>query len=294
MAGLTQELSMADGRSHYRSPWRDAGLLTGGLVLLVFGLAAVFAPWVSPHDPLEQDLIASLLPPFWHVDHDPMYPLGTDSLGRDLLSRVIHGARIALTVAVLAAGFAAALGTFLGLLAGYFGGWVDNTISRLVDIWMSFPAVLLSIVLVAVLGTGLHSVVIAIGIIDWTRFCRVVRAETQVQKNQDYVSAARALGQQPLSILFNEVLPNILPMLLTLFFLEMGIAVVVEAILSFVGLSLSSDTPTWGGLIEEGRQYVHEAWWVMLLPMLCILTLVIALNACGEGVRRSVDPVMHK
>lgn len=285
---------MSDGRIYYGAPWRDGGLMLGAMVLLLFTLVAILAPWISPHDPLEQDLIASLLPPFWHNDYDPLYLLGTDSLGRDLLSRVIHGARIALIVAVLAAGFAAVLGTTLGLLAGYFGGWVDHIISRLVDIWMSFPAVLLSIVLVAVLGTGLHSVVIAIGIIDWTRFCRVVRAETQVQKSQDYVAAARALGQRPGSILFSEVLPNILPMLLTLFFLEMGIAVVVEAILSFVGLSLSSDTPTWGGLIEEGRQIVHEAWWIMLLPMLCILTLVIALNACGEGVRRCFDPVMHK
>jgi len=258
---------MSDARLHYASPWRDRGFVVGTIVLLVFALAAVLAPWISPHDPLEQDLIASLLPPFWHI---------------------------ALVVAVLAAGFAAILGTSLGLVAGYFGGWIDNAVSRLVDIWMSFPAVLLSIVLVAVLGTGLHSVVIAIGIIDWTRFCRVVRAETQVQKKQDYVSAARALGQRPMSILFTEVLPNILPMLLTLFFLEMGIAVVVEAILSFVGLSLSSDTPTWGGLIEEGRQIVHEAWWIMLLPMICILSLVIALNACGEGVRRCFDPIMHK
>ena len=285
---------MAETQSHYISPWSDAGVVVGGLVILLFLAVAILAPWLSPHDPLDQDLISSLLPPFWIDAYDPLYLLGTDSLGRDLLSRILHGARIALTVAVLAAGFAAILGTVLGLVAGYFGGWVDNIISRIVDIWMSFPAVLLSIVLVAVLGTGLHSVVIAIGIIDWTRFCRVVRAETMAQRSQDYVSAARSIGLFPTTIMLREILPNLVPMLLTLFFLEMGIAVVVEAILSFVGLSISSDIPTWGGLIEEGRQYVHEAWWVMLLPMLCILTLVIALNACGEGIRRVTDPVMHK
>ena len=285
---------MAEGRAHYRSPWSDMGLVVGGAVIGCFAFVAIFAPWLSPHDPLDQDLISSLLPPFWRDDYDPAYLLGTDSLGRDLLSRVIHGSRIALTVAVLAAGFAALLGTTLGLIAGYFGGWVDSLISRLVDIWMSFPAVLLSIVLVAVLGTGLHSVVIAIGIIDWTRFCRVVRAETQVQSSLDYVAAARSIGLGGGAIAIREILPNLTPMLLTLICLEMGIAVVVEAILSFVGLSISSDTPTWGGLIEEGRQYVHEAWWVMLIPMLCILTLVIALNACGEGIRRVFDPVMHK
>lgn len=285
---------MAEALAHYRSPWRDFSLLTGCAVVMLFAIVALLAPWISPHDPLAQDLLANLLPPFWRDGFDDAYLLGTDSLGRDLLSRVIHGARIALTVAVLAASFAALLGTTLGLLAGFYGGWIDTLIARLVDIWMSFPAVLLSIVLVAVLGTGLHSVIIAIGIIDWTRFCRVVRAETQVQRSQDYVAAGRALGLTGPTILWREILPNLLPMLMTLFCLEMGIAVVVEAILSFVGLSLSSDAPTWGGLIEEGRQYVHEAWWVMLVPMLCILTLVIALNACGEGIRRVFDPVMHK
>jgi len=236
----------------------------------------------------------SLLPPLWMPDHDPAYILGTDSLGRDLLSRLIYGARIALTVAVLAASFAAILGTTLGLLAGYFGGWVDTLISRVVDIWMSFPAVLLSIVLVAVMGTGLHSVVIAIGIIDWTRFCRVIRAETMVQKNRDYISAAKSFGLHSGTILWREVLPNIFPLLCTLFFLEMGIAVVVEAILSFVGLSLSSDAPTWGGLIEEGRQYLHEAWWVMLAPTLCIILLVLSLNTFGEALRKLLDPVMRQ
>lgn len=285
---------MTEAMAHYRSPWRDIGLMTGSVIVITFFFIALFANWISPHDPLEQDLISNLLPPFWSDDHDPTFILGTDSLGRDLLSRVIHGAQIALTVAVLAAGFAATLGTILGLLAGYYGGWVDSLISRLVDIWMSFPAVLLSIVLVAVLGTGLHSVVIAIGIIDWTRFCRVIRAETQIQREQDYVAAGKALGLSGHVILIKEIFPNLLPMLMTLFCLEMGIAIVVEAILSFVGLSLSSDAPTWGGLIEEGRQYVHDAWWVMLIPMLCILTLVIALNACGEGIRRVYDPVMHK
>lgn len=285
---------MADGSAHYQSPWSDAGLVVGGFVVLLYFAIAVLSPWLSPHNPLDQDLMASLSTPFWAANFDPLYPLGTDSLGRDLLSRLMHASRIALTVAVLAATFAAVLGTALGLIAGYWGGWVDSLISRLVDVWMSFPAVLLSIVLVAVLGTGLHSVVIAIGIIDWTRFCRVIRAETQVQRSQDYIAAAKSLGAHPITVIFKELLPNLVPLLLTLFFLEMGIAVVVEAILSFVGLSISSDIPTWGGLIEEGRQYVHEAWWVMLIPMVCILVLVIALNALGEGIRRVYDPVMHK
>ena len=281
-------------RKHYIAPADLIALWIGGGLCAMFAITAMLAPFIAPHDPLEQDLINSLLPPLWMPDNDPAFILGTDSLGRDLLSRLVYGARIALTVAVLAAGFAAALGTILGLLAGYYGGWVDTLVSRLVDIWMSFPAVLLSIVLVAVMGTGLHSVVLAIGIIDWTRFCRVIRAETMVQKNRDYISAAKSLGLGGGTILRREILPNVFPLLCTLFFLEMGIAVVVEAILSFVGLSLSSDIPTWGGLIEEGRQYLHEAWWVMLAPTLCIVLLVLALNTFGEALRKLLDPVMRQ
>ncbi len=266
----------------------------GGSVVLLMIIAAVFAPWIAPHDPLEQDLISGLLPPFWSSDYDSAYLLGTDSLGRDLLSRLIYGARIALIVAIVAATLAAVLGTVLGLLAGYFGGLFDTTISRMVDIWMSFPPVLLSIILVAVIGTGLHSVIIAIVVIDWTRFCRVVRAEVLVQREQEYITSAVTIGLGRWTILWREILPNIVPLLITLLTLEMGIAIIVEAILSFVGLSVSSDQATWGGLIQEGRLYVHQAWWVMTLPVLCIIASVLAFNALGDGLRSILDPVMRR
>ena len=266
----------------------------GGFIVLLLITAAVFAPWIAPHDPLEQDLISGLLPPFWLSDYDSTYLLGTDSLGRDLLSRLIYGARIALIVAIVAATLAAVLGTVLGLLAGYFGGLFDTTISRMVDVWMSFPPVLLSIVLVAVIGTGLHSVIIAIVVIDWTRFCRVVRAEVLVQREQDYITSAVTIGLGRWTILWREILPNVVPLLITLLTLEMGIAIIVEAILSFVGLSVSSDQATWGGLIQEGRQYVHQAWWVMTLPVLCIIASVLAFNALGDGLRSMLDPVMRR
>ncbi|HEY2256118.1 MAG TPA: ABC transporter permease, partial [Variovorax sp.] len=211
------------------------GAVVIGLVLV----CAIFARWIAPHDPLDQDLMSASLPPAWSTDGDPAHLFGTDSLGRDILSRLIWGARPAMIVAFAGAALAALAGTALGLWAGFHGGWVDTVISRLVDIWMSFPAVLLSIVLVAVVGTGLSSVVLAIAVIDWTRFCRVVRAETQVQASLDYVTSARTIGQTRSATLWREVLPNVVPLLLTLFTLEMGIAVVVEAILSFVGLSVS-------------------------------------------------------
>jgi len=267
--------------------WFGAGV--AALVLI----AALAAPLLAPHDPLRQDLFSALLPPAWIAGGEPQFLLGTDSLGRDLLSRLIYGARVALIVAVVAASLAAALGTLLGLMAGYFGGWVDTIISRLVDIWMAFPPVLLSIVLVAVIGAGLHAVVIAIVIVDWTRFCRVIRAEVLVQREQDYVASAVTIGLGRWRILFTEVLPNVAPLLLVLFTLEMGIAVIVEAILSFVGLSVASDAPTWGGLIAEGRSNVYQAWWIMALPMSCVITVVLAFNLLGDGLRNALDPVMR-
>ena len=269
-------------------------VVLGGAVLLFFALVALFAPVLAPHDPVEQDLMLQYFPPFWDAKAEPGHLFGTDNLGRDILSRLIHGARIALFVAVAAAAAAGLLGTVLGLLAGYLGGWVDTAISRLVDIWMAFPAVLLSIVLVAVMGTGLHSVVIAIAVIDWTRFCRVVRAETMAQKQQDYVASAVTVGLGRAGILWREILPNVLPLLIVLFTLEMGIAVIVEAILSYVNLSLASDYPTWGGMIADGRTYVNQVPWLMILPILCVIALVLALNALGDGLRDALDPVLQR
>ena len=179
-----------------RAPMRGCGSPAAGCLLAL--LAAIFAPLVAPHDPLAQDLMLERLPPFWMQGAEPGYWLGTDSLGRDVLSRLIYGGRIAFTVAFAAAPAACLVGSALGLLAGYFGGWTDHIVSRIVDIWMAFPPVLFSILLVAVLGTGLHSVIIAIVVIDWTRFCRVVRAETMSQARMDYVENARIAGFSPL------------------------------------------------------------------------------------------------
>ena len=284
---------MPDGRPDlpltYRilhEPRAVFGLIVLGLMLL----AAVFAPWLSPHDPLEQDLLSSFLPPSWQANGDPVFLLGTDNLGRDIASRLIYGARTALIVALVAAALAALLGTVLGMLAGFYGGKTDMLISRAVDIWMSFPAVLLSIVLVAVIGAGLHAVIIAIVIIDWTRFCRVIRAETMVQKERDYVASAITIGLPRVRILFQEIFPNLIPLLIVLLTLEMGIAIVVETILSFVGLSVASDTPTWGNLIQEGRQYIHQVPWLLGLPVACVVLAVLGLNALGDGIKEVIDP----
>ena len=272
----------------------DPKVIVGGGFILFLIVLALGAPWIAPKDPLDQDIILGATPPFWLPGAEPGHWLGTDDLGRDALSRVIYGARVALTVAFVAASLAAALGATLGLLAGWYRGAVDATISRLVEIWMAFPPVLLSILLVAVVGAGIGSVIAAIAIIDWTRFCRVVRAETLTQASHDYVTAARAIGFPQMRILVAEIFPNVLPVLIALISLEMGIAVIVEAILSFIGLSVSSDTPTWGGMIAQGRQLLHEGWWILAAPLTMLFLTVLAFNLLGEGLRRALDPVMQR
>ena len=267
--------------------------LGGGFILALI-VIAVFAPWIAPKNPLDQDLMLASVPPAGFAGAEPGYWLGADDLGRDVLSRLIYGSRIALIVAFVAASLAALIGTALGLIAGWYRGWADGLISRLVDVWMAFPPVLLSILLVAVLGAGVGSVIAAIAIIDWTRFCRVVRAETMAQAEADYVIAARAIGFPPFHILMREILPNVVPSLMALVSLEMGIAVIVEAILSFVGLSVASDTPTWGGMIAEGRQFIHQTWWLFAAPLAALFATVLAFNQLGDGLRRALDPVLRR
>ena len=266
--------------------------LAGGWLLLAL-LAAIFAPLVAPQDPLAQDLMLERLPPFWMSGAEPGYWLGTDSLGRDLLSRLIFGGRIAIIVAFAAAIAACLVGSTLGLIAGYFGGWADRIISRIVVVWMGFRPVLFAILLFAVLGTGFSSVILAIAIIDWTRFCRVIRAEAMGQSRMDYVENARIAGYGRIGIMLREVLPNVLPSIVALLSLEMGIAVIVEAILSFVNLSISTDDPTWGGIIAEGRLSIHHAWWVLVVPLITLIVTVLSFSQFGEALKTRFDPVLR-
>ncbi|VVS98441.1 ABC transporter permease [Rhizobium sp. EC-SD404] len=283
---------MLDGRGAVK---RRAGArlwLSSGWLAIV-ALAAILAPVIAPHDPLMQDLLYGRLPPFWMAGAEPGYLLGTDSLGRDVLSRLIHGARIALIVALIAGIGTCIVGSALGLIAGYYRGWADRIISRLVDIWMAFPPLLFAILLIAVIGTGLTSVIIAIVVIDWTRFCRVVRAETLNQSQMDYVHSARIAGFTRMKTMLSEILPNVLPTIIALLSLEMGIAVIVEAILSFVNLSISTDQPTWGGMIAEGRLSIHQAWWVLVFPLIALFLTVLSFAQFGEGLKDRFDPVLR-
>ncbi|MDR7126384.1 ABC transporter permease [Pseudotabrizicola sp. 4114] len=268
----------------------DIRLLFGCAIAVTVLLAGILAPWIAPYDPGAQDLLRILQPPAWDEGGSSAHIFGTDSLGRDVLSRMIYGARTAMTVAVLATGGAMILGMLLANCAGYFGGWLDWCISRLVEIWLSFPPVVLSMLLIVGLGVGTDKVIFAIILVDWTRFCRVLRSEVQVARRYDYVAYARLIGFSHMRVIAREIFPATLPMLITLVSLQMGISVVVEAILSFVGMGVPSNVPAWGQMIADARVDIYSAPWGLALPILAIFGTVLGFNLLGDGLRRVLDP----
>jgi peptide/nickel transport system permease protein len=268
---------------------RSGRVQTGLVIIAILAVCAIFAPWIAPNDPNEQNLLSILAPPAWADGGDAMFPLGTDSLGRCILSRLIFGTRVALTVAFTASIGAMIIGAILAHIAGYFGGWVDWLIGRVVEIWLSFPPVILSLILMVGLGTGIRNVILAIVLVDWTRFCRVLRSEVLVLRRRDYVAAAQLVGFSHWRTITREILPGTLPLLITLMSLEMGVAVIVEAILSFVGMSVGADTPAWGQMIADARQNIYEAPLNLLCPVLAIFFAVFGFNILGDGLRRSLD-----
>ena len=283
-----------DVRAMLRRLMRSGRVLAGGGIVAVILVCALFAPLLAPHDPNHQDLLAQLLPPAWNAEGVGEHLLGTDNLGRDTLSRLIYGARVALLVAVTASLGAMVLGTALALIAGYFGGWIDWLVSRAVELWLSFPPVVLSLILIVGFGVGLGNVILAIILVDWTRFCRVVRSEVLVVRRQDYVDAARLAGFSHFRTLRREILPAVAPLILTLLSLEMGIAVIVEAILSFVGMSVESTVPAWGVMIADARKDMYQSVWGMILPIAAIIIAVLGFNLLGDGLRRALDPKLRQ
>ncbi len=268
---------------------RDTRVIVGLSILFAVLVLALLAPLLVQSAPDEQDLLSTLLPSAWAKGGDVAHRLGTDSLGRDVLARLLYGTRLALSVAAIAAPGAMILGTIAALLAGYFGGWVDWVIGRAVDVWMSFPPVILSLILMVGLGTGSRNVILAIVLVDWTRFCRVLRAEVLVVVRRDYVTAARLVGFSHLRVVLREVLPAVVPLLVTLLTLEMGIAVVVEAILAFVGLGVKPDEIAWGQMIADGRATIYQAPINLLAPVAAIFVTVAGFNLLGDGLRRTLD-----
>lgn len=277
-----------------RQAARSPRVVIGAAIVMVMVICAVFAPQIAPNDPANQDLLNMLLPPVWAEGGSADYPFGTDSLGRCILSQMIYGARVALLVGFFAAIGAMLLGTTLALLSGYFGGWIDRGISHLVDLWMSLPPVVLSLTLMVGFGTGVGNVILSIVLVDWTRFCRVVRSEVLVVSRKDFVSAAKLLGFGNVRIILREILPSVAPLIITLFTLQVGIGIIVEAILSFVGLSVPANVPAWGQMIAQARNYMYQAPWGIILPIMAMFVTVLGFNLLGEGLRVSLDPRLRR
>ena len=260
------------------------------VVVAAFVLLALFAPWIAPQDPTDADLFRRLAPPFWQQGAEAGFWLGCDGLGRDILSRLIFGARVSLSVAALVVGIAAVIGTMAGLAAGYLRGWTDIMISRLVDTLLGFPYLVFAIGLMAMMGPGLHNIVVALVLKEWVFTCRVVRGETLAAREQDYVEAARALGCTPRHIMLHEILPNVLSPVLVVATFRMAYVIIMEASLSFLGLGVQPPTASWGAMLSTGRNYVSTAWWVATLPGFCLFVLVLAVNLTGDAVRDRLDP----
>lgn len=267
--------------SRTRLSWVGIGLL------LLIVLAAVLAPWLAPHDPLQQNIAYRLEPPsaeFW---------LGTDSYGRDVLSRLIYGARVSLLVGFVAILIAMCIGSALGILAGYVGGLVDQLIMGLVDVLLSFPTLLLGLMVAAMLGASLENLIIAIAITEIAPFVRVARAPTIALKQRDFVEAGRALGYGPLRLMGVHILPNMVSDVVVLGSLWMASAIRTEASLSFIGLGVPPPAATWGGMIREGFENILDAWWLTVFPSVAILLTVLALNLLGDALRDAIDPKLR-
>lgn len=267
--------------------------LGSAAVILAFIVIALAAPLIAPHDPAEADLFRRLQPPAWAEGGEWDFLLGCDGLGRDILSRLIYGARVSLLVAGLVIAIAAAIGTMAGLAAGYLRGWTDTLISRLVDTLLGFPYLVFAIGLMAMMGPGLHNIVLALVYKEWVFTCRVVRGETLAAREQDYVEAARAIGCRPARIMLREILPNVLSPVLVVATFRMAYVIIMEASLSFLGLGVQPPTPSWGSMVADGRDFLVDAWWVSTVPGLAILALVLSINLASQGLRDAFDPRLH-
>jgi peptide/nickel transport system permease protein len=259
-------------------------------VLLVMGGSAMLAPQLAPWDPTRQMLLKRLRPPMWQERGLREHPLGTDHLGRDILSRILHGGRISLGVGLTAVTLSALIGVTLGLAAGFFGGRADTLIMRLVDVFLAIPYILLAMGVVFALGPSLLNVILVMGCTRWVQFARIVRADVLSIREREFVAGARARGNRPLRLLLRHVLPNALTPIIVVATLELAFMIIYESALSFLGLGVQPPTPTWGWMLSDGRNYVATAWWLATFPGLAIMLTVLAVNLLGDWLRDTLDP----
>ena len=300
---LPSNVAALSARPPRRSVWlrslkkSPVGLLGALLVLLVV-VIAIFAPVIAPHDPTELNLKARLLPPIGSEQSDPAYLLGTDQLGRDVLSRLIYGSRVSVIVGLFGTAVALLIGVSLGLLSGYAGGAIDAFISRVVDTFMAIPFILLAMAVVGVIGprqgSGLATLIVVLGITGWVTFARVVRGEVLGVKKREYVESARSIGQRPLLMVTRHVLPNVTASIIILATLQIGTVIIAESALSFLGLGVQPPTITWGLMLAEGRDYLATAWWLATFPGLAITLTVLGVILLGDWLRDVLDPRQMK
>ncbi|KKN87272.1 hypothetical protein LCGC14_0261180 [marine sediment metagenome] len=272
----------------------NKGAVVGLAVFAVIVLIALAAPLVAPHSAVLQNREALLLPPFWQEGGRLSYFLGTDAVGRDILSRLIFGARYSLFIGVVVVVIAVSAGISVGLIAGYAGGWLDTVIMRVMDIILAFPSLLLALVLVAVLGPGLTNAMIAIALVLQPHFVRLTRASVMAEKQREYVTAARVVGASPLRLMVVTILPNCLGPLIVQATLSFSNAILDAAALGFLGMGAQPPTPEWGTMLAEAREFILRAWWVVTFPGLAILVTVLAINLVGDGLRDALDPKMKR
>jgi ABC-type dipeptide/oligopeptide/nickel transport system permease subunit len=282
--------SVTPRRRLWRKFKRNPVGVIGGIVLLIVIAGAIFATSLAPHEPNKQRLIARFKPPFWVAGGSMTYPLGTDNVGRDIWSRIIHGSRISLIVGISAVGVSILIGVVLGLLSGFLGGRIDAVIMALVDIMLAFPQLILAFAMVAVLGPGIGNIILVLGLTGWERYARVVRAEVLALREREFVQAARAIGASTGKIIFRHIMPNTFSSVIVLATLQTAQAILAEAALSFLGLGTGLTYPSWGQMIALGRDYVNIAWWISTFPGFAILLTVLAINLVGDRIRDVLDP----
>ena len=263
------------------------------LLLAVFILVAALGPLIAPYDPLAGSLRARLNPPAWQEGGSWANIFGTDRLGRDILSRIIAGARISLTVCVLVIAIGGSIGTAVGTVAGYFGGWPDRILMRLVDLALSFPVILLALLLGAISGPSFTNIIIVISLVLWSQYARMARGETMKVRNEDFVDLARTSGISDLRIIVGHILPNIAPSLIVVATLQVGVVIVLEASLSFLGVGVPPPAPSWGSMIADGRSYITTAWWLCMIPGLAILITVMSVNLVGDALADRINPALR-
>jgi ABC-type dipeptide/oligopeptide/nickel transport system permease subunit len=254
--------------------------------------ATLMAPWVAPHDPLGVDIRHRLVPPAWMEGGTTQHLLGTDQVGRDLFARVVYGGRVSLVVGVFAVLISATLGILLGLAAGYFGSRTDAVIMTLLNVMLSFPFVLLALAVIAVLGPSLVNMIFVLGVADWPLYARVIRAETLAIREREFITAGRALGMSHARIMFGQILPNLVSLIVVIATLQVARVIILESFLSFLGLGIQPPTPAWGNMLGDGRVYMLNSWWIAAFPGLAIFVTTLAINLMGNALRDWLDPHM--